>query len=1121
MKKYTIDKKIGYKNERGQIIVEPKYDIGIPDFGSDYYKKTKYGIVSISDKYGAINECGDVVIPIEYHEVVYLFDELFAVRKNYDNGDYVIGVLNTNLEIIIPFEYKYIKADNPYIACYKSATVVERYRDDSYEFNYGNGYLYKYSSLSDEVWCNNTGGIIFSGAARGACGAFLAIETNDKVSLVRNDGEIILSEKYNDIIYLFGDYFAAKIDTNKDDWNFGVIDSNDNCIIDFSQKYIEGFESGIFRCFDITCSDDFGEHKTYHKDFRNKKESIKIKDERWLNLNNIIIHEGEGKPLVCNLLATKKYNKWGVINNKGEKIVNYNYDDISSINDYVIVKKDSCIGLVANNGQLLIDPVYKKIRCINVKDSSCNKIQSSSNDTYHRYYSYSKQYIFDTNTPDINRDYSYFPSKTTLIIDSEINLTYQGITIWCQQVFDPSKYFILTTDDYSEIFSFEEGIIHNSRYDDIKQITNISFVVKRNGLYGVFRVDETLEIIPCEYDRIQFEGKHTVLLCKDGKWGAKTLIMPSHKLYPLLNVNIPTEYLEIKILDTNELIYGVKKEYENWKKEIKAKYIILLGINGESYAKTGDFSIQFESQFTEYNTDKILTSNNGKYGFISSKGYVSIPFKYDEVIERTDSDFDVRIDNRWGVLSLSGKELVPLKYSEKLSEYFNFSIVQDSITGCFGVIDGSGLELVPSIYEHLMIEGNYIFFGFNGYNGGEGNFFSNIDYAIWGCMNKQGQILIPPKYDCYKLHEYYILAGRDGHMISYNLTCSESNFGSEYSGVYDLYTTDGELIIGGFSDYSFGDQILLYFGGQWESYITYNDDWNNITIYDYKFTRKNGGWLILDSDLNSLVFDDDGNPYQLKKGQIVTLTEKKDDNDKITNVYRNIPVPLINIPEEDNMPIIEDGYIYEGRKYFKSIRRLSDNVISDNYSDIKLINNGIFFATKEGKVGIITVDQIVLDVNYFAVTIPVNGYVFAALQKENYKFNIELINIDNENFDKITIFTDIERNEVDSLYYYDNLRLIQVSNNGNLNDYAVKDINMCDVSKTIFSKIQEFPHINSSEKEYWFSVLDLSPSHGRNEDYYQDDDDTDWRRDKWDAMTDGMYGDYPDGFDDDYDRFGF
>ena len=60
--------------------------------------------------------------------------------------------------------------------------------------------------------------------------------------------------------------------------------------------------------------------------------------------------------------------------------------------------------------------------------------------------------------------------------------------------------------------------------------------------------------------------------------------------------------------------------------------------------------------------------------------------------------------------------------------------------------------------------------------------------------------------------------------------------------------------------------------------------------------------------------------------------------------------------------------------------------------------------------------------------------------------------------------------------------------------------------------------------QYWFSK-DIHVSFGDDDDeddYYDDrgDDDWDYERETWDAMTDGMYGDMPDGFDGDYSFMG-
>ena len=42
----------------------------------------------------------------------------------------------------------------------------------------------------------------------------------------------------------------------------------------------------------------------------------------------------------------------------------------------------------------------------------------------------------------------------------------------------------------------------------------------------------------------------------------------------------------------------------------------------------------------------------------------------------------------------------------------------------------------------------------------------------------------------------------------------------------------------------------------------------------------------------------------------------------------------------------------------------------------------------------------------------------------------------------------------------------------------------------------------------------------KDDNYYPDNDDWDWEKENWDALTDGQYGDYP-GPGVDYDALGF
>lgn len=73
---------------------------------------------------------------------------------------------------------------------------------------------------------------------------------------------------------------------------------------------------------------------------------------------------------------------------------------------------------------------------------------------------------------------------------------------------------ILSTNEYSELFSIEKGVIPNSRFEEINQLTDLSYCVKQNGLYGIYRVDEERLIISCAYSRVIFEGLHLVFYAR-------------------------------------------------------------------------------------------------------------------------------------------------------------------------------------------------------------------------------------------------------------------------------------------------------------------------------------------------------------------------------------------------------------------------------------------------------------------------------------------------------------------------------------------------------------------------------------------------------------------------------
>lgn len=609
------------------------------------------------------------------------------------------------------------------------------------------------------------------------------------------------------------------------------------------------------------------------------------------------------------------------------------------------------------------------------------------------------------------------------------------------------------------------------------------------------------------------------MLCKDNLWGAKTLVLPDFIFFKVLfDVDVPLKFHEIRIIDSAESLFSVKCEEKNYKDEI-VYYYTIVGKHGEEACNM--ISLQGQSHFVYFSNDKVLSYNGRKYGFINMNGYTSIPFKYDLVEKRNDGMFDVCIDETWGVLGMNGKEIVQIKYSERIPDDYDHLIVKDKISDCYGILDEKGNEFVPSIYEHLMFSDDkeYIFFGYNGYESEDGNFFSDsISNGIWGCLNNLGEEIIEAKYDCFKIVDGYILAGRDGGMLYHDDSC----YGSEYGGVYDLYTRNGELVYGGFRKFFYNkenDIYVFFLGGEWKSYSSLVDEWNNIYIHDYSFNPGVGLWLFLDKDLKSVIRDSEGNQIEFKKGSICKIETKKEDN-KRTFVY-NQPIKVMAKGFDEIIGkniIIADCNDNDKRNL--AALNITNGALTPFFSKIKVVGDTSFFVSENRMVGLRTYNKTILESEYLFFTIPVNGFYFAAKEIDEEYSNLVLRSLSDEQFELVAV-NKIKTTELIDKAAYGRLKIEHEGNDENIDGIILSQHKLFDdtfIAKVSNKESNYFCH--KHDDIYWFADDYRMEKHIHSSQYDNYDDDHDYMRDTWDAMTDGMYGDMPDGFDGDFDFLG-
>lgn len=1077
LKIIKFNNKIGYQDNDGNIIVKPIYDDGPLSFGTDSFEGTKYACVKNGISCGMIDEEGNEIIPFKYDEVFHLFENLFAVRKNTKSNGWNFGVVDNEDKLIIPFKYKFISHLRNFIKCYKTAQSAYKY--PSTKSMDTKGHIYEYSFLfcfsHDIEWFNTDASLVYKGNAIDSKYDYLIIKEEYQLGVINRIGELIIQTMYDEIHCTAKDRFVVRKILN-DDWRFGVVDNQNNIVIPFEFKYIASKNGAFYECYKeahYTINDKNTIHPYEYSDKKNVS---------WYNENGLKICDCEAKILSKDYLGVLSNGKWGIYDKSNVRIVNFLYDDVSYIQDRFIIAKDGKVGILNTNAGIIIAPCYKTIECV-----------SQDHNTYNRK-------LISCNLCNNERGQN-------------------GIVFSYKKDIDFRHFFILINDSYSEIFSEANGILADSKFDLIRQLTNITFAVKKNNKWGVYRADESKLIIKCEYDSIIFGGTHVVLLSKNGLWGAKS-ILPNIQKYKMLNsVSFEPKYKEIKILDKYELFFGVKIERTNYKDEIYEEFTIV-DKKGDILDGMSKIShLDKQCQIFNYNFDMILASRKGKYGFVSSRGFVTIPFQYDKVSIREDGNFDVNIDKYWGVIDITGKEIVRLQYSERIPLSWSNSIVKNASTGRFGILAKDGSELVPSIYEHIEIENEIIFVGFNGYESSHlgGNFFSKIDNATWGAINTDGKIIVKPRYDCFKLQNGFLLAGRDGKMLyHYN-----RNFATDYSGVYDLYTKTGELIFGGITDFTFNNDkqiYILFFGGEWEKYSSCVDEWNNIYIHDYSFVRGIGLWLFLDKNLNSVIRDKNGEQVAFKKGTICKIEIKQQDNKK-TYVY-NLP---INIMARGFSHICEDAIVIADNNN-KNSRNYSAVEISTGrqtpfYPRITFVQKNLFFFAENKKVGVGSFDKVIIPSDYLFLTNPVKGFFFAAQEIDSEYSNLTLLSI-NDKTCQITAIQKIKTLDLINNAFNGKFK-IEFDKEGNcINNIMLSKFDIFDQSfVNIVSKEESLYYCDKFKDIYWFSN-DYRMQKRDHYNDYSDRDEPDYERDTWDAMTDGMYGDYPCG-DVDYEGLGF
>ncbi len=374
--------KFGIININGDEIIKVKYD-GIQadqySLNENHNKKAGF-IVSIKTndgyKFGYINYKGKTLLETEYNEIArinYINDDESVYLVAFKNGQ---AGLFKNKSKVLENEYEDIQFDN-----INNLLILQRNGKQGVsdldgkkiiQLEYDNIIITGNSinaQKGDEVTVFNSEGEklknsnFISVLETDNKDYFITIDKNENYGVIDKDDNVIIDNKYTFIDYLFDNYFVAQ-----NEQKIGIVDDKGKEVIKFDYDVLQKIEGtdliqGI-KNENIDLID-----KNMKKILTMKNAQIDIKE------NYIKIYNSEDRKYLqydgkevsninvikeAKLFAKKSNNKWGFVDKNGNIKIQYTYDMVTELNEYGYagIKLNGKWGVINSEGKIIQEQIY-------------------------------------------------------------------------------------------------------------------------------------------------------------------------------------------------------------------------------------------------------------------------------------------------------------------------------------------------------------------------------------------------------------------------------------------------------------------------------------------------------------------------------------------------------------------------------------------------------------------------------------------------------------------------------------------------------------------------------------------------------------------------------------------
>lgn len=641
LKRHKENGKYGYKDESGNWIIQPIFLI------ADEFDRGTARVL-LDGKWGYIKEDGSWLVEPSFTDASPFSEELARVRKGF-----FFGFINRKGEWFV--EPTLLKATN----FENDSLAMAEDLNSKCAFISNKGKMITDFSLDNDGTVYDSSVFMKDNRIRAYKGG--------KYGFLDSEGNWVIPPKYIKA-FDFEEERTFGRQTTEQNENYELIDLNGNTIMKSVglRSFNIGFKYGVAV---VSVNDDLGK-STYVR----KKYGVIDREGNWV-VSPIF---GDIDNFKEGFAITTKGGKKGVIDSKGNVIIDNIYDGIKFDDDYFIVEINKKVGCADKRGKIILAPKY----------NFCSVRKEG--------------FLTEKN----KKGYGFADLKGKEIIKPSLDKAPE---------FKDDGYAMVESQGEHGWIDRKGTLLGGRFFDDCRDFSDGMAPVKVDGLWGFIDEKGNPAVEP-QFDDVRNFKNGVCAVGISGHWG---LISKSGEWF------VEPKFDEIKEFESGlaaAKIFSPKNRASKWGFiDEKAQYVIqpefddLKNFKG-AYAKAQSngkwglvgrdgkwvVSPEFDA-IADFSDGVAVVKGNGLKGLINEKGNILVEPKYDDIYKFSDAGVaEVKLNNKYGFINREGEEIVPLQIRDEAYFDTETRCVWAEIKRKWGLLDSNaGRWLIEPKYDEV------------------------------------------------------------------------------------------------------------------------------------------------------------------------------------------------------------------------------------------------------------------------------------------------------------------------------------------------------------------------------------------------------------------------------------